>query len=193
MDVCNEAEVTAGVNLIIERDARIDVLVNCAGIALAGSAQSTSLAEWDRVLAVNLTGTFLVTRHVVPHMMRRRSGAIVNVASDAALVGQRDQVAYCASKGGVAQFTRAVALDTAPFAVRVNCVCPCFVDTPLLSAWISSCPDPDLARGEAAATQPMGRIGSPAEIAGPIAFLCSEEASFVTGVVLPVDGGATVQ
>jgi NAD(P)-dependent dehydrogenase (short-subunit alcohol dehydrogenase family) len=192
MDVCNEEEVISGIDQLIGRESRIDALVNCAGIAVAGSAQTASLKEWNQVLTVNLTGTFLVSRYVLPHMIKQRSGAIVNVASDAALVGQRDQAAYCASKGGVAQFTRAAALDAAPYEVRVNCVCPCFVDTPLLSAWLSACPDPHLARQQAAATQPIGRIGLPEEIAAPIAFLCSDEASFVTGAVLPVDGGATV-
>jgi NAD(P)-dependent dehydrogenase (short-subunit alcohol dehydrogenase family) len=192
LDVREEAEVISAVDTIIRRESRIDALVNCAGVVLEGSAQATSLDSWERVLAVNLTGTFLMTRYVLPHMIERRSGAIVNVASDAALVGQRDQAAYCASKGGVAQFTRAAAMDAAPYGVRVNCVCPCFVETPLLLAWISASPDPERARREAVATQPIGRIGSASEIAGPIAFLCSDEASFVTAVVLPVDGGATV-
>jgi NAD(P)-dependent dehydrogenase (short-subunit alcohol dehydrogenase family) len=141
---------------------------------------------------VNLTGTFLVCRHALPAMLERRSGAIVNIASDAALTGQLDQAAYCASKGGVAQFTRAAALDAAPFGVRVNCVCPCFVETPLLTAWINGSPDPAKARAEAASTQPMGRIGKPEEIGGAVAYLASSEASFVTGIVLPVDGGATI-
>ena len=193
VDVRDETAVISAVAAVTHRDERIDALVNCAGIVLEGSAQGTSLADWDRVLAVNLTGTFLMTRHVLSHMIARRSGAIVNIGSDAALVGQRNQAAYCASKGGVAQFTRAAALDAAPYGVRVNCVCPCFVDTPMLSAWINASSNPEEARREAAATQPLGRIGSPAEIAGPVAFLCSEEASFVTAVVLPVDGGATAQ
>jgi len=191
IDVRDETAVISAT--VIESSGHIDALVNCAGIVLEGSAQATSLTDWERVLAVNLTGTFLMTRHVLPHMIARRSGAIVNIGSDAALVGQRNQAAYCASKGGVAQLTRAAALDAAPFGVRVNCVCPCFVDTPMLSAWINSSSNPEEARREAAATQPLGRIGSPAEIAAPVAFLCSEEASFVTAVVLPVDGGATAQ
>ena len=193
VDVRDETAVISAVAAVIQRDGRIDALVNCAGVVFEGSAQATPLAAWERVLAVNLTGTFLMTRHVLPHMIARRSGAIVNIGSDAALVGQRNQAAYCASKGGVAQFTRAAALDAAPYGVRVNCVCPCFVDTPMLAAWINASADPEEARREAAATQPLGRIGSPAEIAGPVAFLCSEEASFVTAVVLPVYGGATAQ
>jgi NAD(P)-dependent dehydrogenase (short-subunit alcohol dehydrogenase family) len=192
VDVSDEPAVIAAVEQVIARHGRIDVVVNCAGIVLEGTAQQTSRAEWQRVLDVNLTGTFLMCRHTLPQMIKQRSGAIVNVASDAALVGQTGQAAYCASKGGVAQFTRAAALDGAPYGIRVNCVCPCFVDTPLLGAWVDSAADPARARAEAAATQAIGRIGKPEEVAAAIAYLASAEANFVTGIVLPVDGGATV-
>jgi NAD(P)-dependent dehydrogenase (short-subunit alcohol dehydrogenase family) len=192
LDVSNEAEVVDAVDQVLASTNRIDVLVNCAGIVHEGTAQATTRAAWRRVLDVNLTGTFLLCRYVLPSMIERRSGAIVNVASDAALVGQTSQAAYCASKGGVAQFTRAAALDSAPFGIRVNCVCPCFVDTPLLGAWVDAAANPQAARAEAAAVQAMGRVGRPEEIAAAIAYLASSEANFVTAVVLPVDGGATV-
>jgi NAD(P)-dependent dehydrogenase (short-subunit alcohol dehydrogenase family) len=192
LDVTDEQSIRSAIAQLLERDGQLDVVVNCAGIVVPGSAQATSREDWQKVIDVNLTGTFLVGRHALPPMLERGSGAIVNIASDAALTGQRDQAAYCASKGGVAQLTRAAALDAAPFGVRVNCVCPCFVETPLLAAWINGSADPAKARAEATSTQPMGRIGKPEEIAGAVVYLASSEASFVTGVVLPVDGGATI-
>lgn len=192
LDVRDESAATRAVAGIIGAHAHLDVVVNCAGVVHEGSAWTTSPADWQRVIDVNLTGTFLVTRAAMAHMVARGAGAVVNIASDAAIVGQRSQAAYCASKGGVAQFTRAAALDGAPHGVRVNCVCPCFVNTPLLGAWIESMSDPDGARAEAAALQAMQRIGEPAEIAAAVAWLASDEADFVTGLVLPVDGGATI-
>jgi len=193
VDVRDEPAIAKAIERIIATDGQLDVVVNSAGIVLDATTQATSRDDWQRVIDVNLTGTFLLCRYALPRMIERRSGAIVNVASDAALVGQRAQAAYCASKGGVVQFTRAAALDAAPYGIRVNCVCPCFVDTPLLAAWVSGSPDPRQAAAEAASTQPIGRVGRPEEIAAAIAFLASDEASFVTAAVLPVDGGATVQ
>jgi NAD(P)-dependent dehydrogenase (short-subunit alcohol dehydrogenase family) len=192
LDVTDERSVAHSIERILSRGGQLDAVINCAGIVLEATAQETTRTAWNRVIEVNLTGTFLVCRHALPPMLARGSGAIVNIASDAALVGQRGQAAYCASKGGVAQFTRAAALDAAPHGVRVNCVCPCFTDTPLLSAWIDGSADPKLARAAAASTQPMGRIGRPEEIAAAVAFLASIEANFITGIVLPVDGGATI-
>jgi NAD(P)-dependent dehydrogenase (short-subunit alcohol dehydrogenase family) len=138
---------------------------------------------------VNLKGTFFTSRAALP-ALKERGGAIVNLASDAALLGYADSSVYCASKGGVAALTRAMALELVPH-VRVNCVCPGWVDTDMARAFAAASADPDMARREMAAFSPMGRVASPREIARAILFLASPDAGFITGVALPLDGGET--
>lgn len=192
LDVSDETAVDDAMAQIASRAGQIDVVVNAAGIVAPGSATDTTLADWLRINAVNLTGTFLVTRAAM-RAMKRSGGAIINVSSDAGLVGQTGQAAYCASKGGVVQFTKAAALDGAPDGIRVNCVCPCFIATPMVEDWLASQPDPGAARQQAEAEQPIGRMGRPEEIAAAIAYLGSHEANFVTGIALSVDGGTTAR
>jgi NAD(P)-dependent dehydrogenase (short-subunit alcohol dehydrogenase family) len=192
LDVSNEAMVASTIDNVVAADGRLDVVVNAAGIALAGTTQETAFSDWSHIILVNLNGTFLVTAAAM-RAMRGRGGAVVNIASDAGLVGQQGQAAYCASKGGVVQFTRAAALDGAADAIRINCVCPCFVETPLARDWIAAQPDPAAARAAAEADQPIGRMGKPHEIAAAVAFLASDEANFITGIALAVDGGTTAR
>lgn len=192
LDVSNEAMVESTIDSIVASDGRLDVVVNAAGVAIAGTTQETSVSDWNRTILVNLNGTFLVTAAAM-RAMRGRGGAVVNIASDAGLVGQQGQAAYCASKGGVVQFTRAAALDGAADAIRVNCVCPCFVETPLVRDWIAAQPDPIATKAAVEADQPIGRMGKPHEIAAAVAFLASDEANFITGVALAVDGGTTAR
>jgi NAD(P)-dependent dehydrogenase (short-subunit alcohol dehydrogenase family) len=191
LDVTDEATVATCIAQLMAAEGRLDLVVNAAGIARPGSVAGTSLALWQEVMAVNVTGTFLVTRAAVAVMSA--GAAVVNVASDAGLVGQAGQAAYVASKGAVVQFTKAAALDEAPRKIRVNCVCPCFVETPMVAEWLERQPDPTAARVEAAMEQPIGRMGRPYEIAAAIAWLGSSEANFVTGHALQVDGGTTAQ
>jgi len=192
LDVTDALAVEQSIGRMIADEGVLDVVVNAAGIATPGTAQDTTIADWARVIDVNLTGTFNVGRAAM-RAMAGRGGAIVNIASDAGVVGQAGQAAYCASKGGVVQLTRAAALDGAAEAIRVNCVCPCFVETPLVTQWIAAQADPAAARAAAEADQPIGRMGEPHEIAAAIAFLASHEANFVTGVALAVDGGTTAR
>jgi NAD(P)-dependent dehydrogenase (short-subunit alcohol dehydrogenase family) len=170
------------------QDAQIAALVNVAGVGSITNAPDTSLEVWDRVMSVNSTGTFLCCKHVIPHLRARGAGAIVNVASIAGLVGMRNRAAYCASKGAVVALTRAIALDHATEGIRVNAVCPGTVDTPWVQRLLDQAGE---TREGLAARQPMGRIASPDEVAGAVAWLLAEEAGFATGSMLVLDGGWT--
>jgi NAD(P)-dependent dehydrogenase (short-subunit alcohol dehydrogenase family) len=170
----------------------LDVLVNSAGIYRRGAAETIEAALWDEVMAVNLWGTFLGCRSVLPLLRGRGGGAIVNLASIAALEGVALTAAYSASKGGVAALTRALAIELAPQRIRVNCVCPGATQTPLIEALIAGAPDPAAMRAALVALHPLGRLATAAEVAGVVAFLASDEAAFMTGLSLPVDGGRSV-
>lgn len=172
----------------------IDVLVSNAGVVLAKSTQDTSEEEWQRVIGINLTGVWLCGRAAILHMRKRRAGSIVNVASNAGLVGFPNAAAYCASKGGVVQLSKAMALDCAPLRIRVNVVCPGHTHTPMADTFVSSQADPDAFLAEFVGRQhPLGRMAEPDEIARAICFLASSEASFVTGAVVAADGGFTAR
>lgn len=169
---------------------KLDVLVNSAGEYLERSIEETSEVEFDRILAVNLKGTYFMSKAALPALKQSR-GCIVNVSSDAGLTGNINCSAYCAAKGAVTLFTKALALETAPQGVRVNCVCPGDIDTPMLARQLSAVENPTAARRDMEAVYPLGRIGTPNEVAGVILFLAAEAASFVTGAAWSVDGGLT--
>jgi NAD(P)-dependent dehydrogenase (short-subunit alcohol dehydrogenase family) len=166
--------------------AGLDVLVNVAGIGSTTSAPETSLEVWEDVFAVNARGTFLCCKHAIPGMAARGGGAIVNVASVAALVGLRNRAAYCASKGAVVALTRALAVDHVGDAIRVNAVCPGTVDSPWVRRLVE---DAGESLDALRARQPLGRLGTTEEIAEAVEYLVSAE--FATGTVLVVDGGLT--
>ncbi len=191
LDVADEDDVVRAIAEVRDRLGGIDVLINVAGIAgPQHRAGETPVDEWDRTQAVNLRGTFLMAKHCLPDLVARR-GNIVNVASALALVGWPQESAYGPSKAGVVQFTKAVALDYAPD-VRSNCVCPGAVRTPMITSVLRDHPDPDAALADYGSIHPLtGRLAEPVEIAQAIVFLASDDASFVTGVALPVDGGFT--
>ncbi|MBC8585287.1 SDR family NAD(P)-dependent oxidoreductase [Youxingia wuxianensis] len=171
---------------------RIDVLVNNAGIVPSGNVEETSLEEWERCMGVNVRSVFLLCRYVLPHMRKQGGGVIVNNASVAAVKGLINRAAYSASKGAVLSLTRAMASDYVKDNVRVNCVCPGTTLTPSLEERISSSPDPKAAYAAFTARQPLGRLGTPEEIAQAILFAASRENSFMTGANIIVDGGLSV-
>ncbi len=179
LDVRHEAEVEFAM-------ADLDVLVNCAGIGSTTNAPETTLDTWENVFAVNARGTFLCCKYAIPGMAARGGGAIVNIASVAALVGLRNRAAYCASKGAVVSLTRALAVDHVAEGIRVNAVAPGTVDSPWVRRLVE---DVGESLDALRARQPMGRLGTPEEIAEAVAYLAAAE--FVTGSVLVIDGGLT--
>ncbi len=188
-DVRDDAQCDRAVTETVERFGRLDVLVNNAGsiIRRLTVAQLTT-AQWQEMMDVNLNGAFYLSRAALPHLLATR-GNIVNVASYAGLVGFAGSAAYCAAKGALVQLTRAMALDHAAEGVRVNCVCPGSVRTPMIAAaWEQHGPGAAVAWAE---KHPLGRIAEPEEVAEAIYWLASAAGSFVTGVALPVDGGIT--
>lgn len=167
----------------------LDILVNNAGIGHVGTALTTTGADLDRLYAVNVRGVLNVTKVYLPEMVARRKGVIVNMASVAGLVGIQDRLAYATTKFAVVGLTKCMALDHAADGVRINCICPGRVETPWVSARVREYPDPEKAYREMAATQAMGRMGKPEEIAAAALYLASDEASFVTGSAFAIDGG----
>jgi 2-keto-3-deoxy-L-fuconate dehydrogenase len=166
----------------------IDLLFNVAGIGSTTTAPETTTEIWDQVFAVNARGTFLLCKYAIPHMTAAGGGSIINMASIAGLVGLPNRAAYCASKGAVIALTRALAVDHVSQGVRVNCVCPGTTDSPWVRRLTESAGESlDALR----ARQPMGRLGTPQEIAAAALYLASDDAAFVTGSCLTIDGGLT--
>jgi NAD(P)-dependent dehydrogenase (short-subunit alcohol dehydrogenase family) len=189
-DVSRAADAERMVQGTVERWGRLDVLVNNAGIVFVLPLTQVPEEEWDRLMSVNLKGVYLGCKYAIPQMVSQGKGAIVNTASIAGLRGFANWTTYSASKGGVLQLTKALAMEVARMNVRVNCVCPGIIDTGMVDQAVVM---QGVDRAEFVATlgqwHPMGRIGQPEEVAASILFLASEDASFITGVALSVDGG----
>ncbi|MDW8068642.1 MAG: SDR family NAD(P)-dependent oxidoreductase [Anaerolineae bacterium] len=192
-DVSQEDQVQSMLQKVLERWGRLDILVNNAGIYLQGDVTETTLEQWNRVLNVNLTGIFLCTKYAAQAMLNGGGGVIVNVSSEAGLVGIPGQVAYNVSKAGVIGMTRSCAVDLARRGIRVNCVCPGTTDTPLVQEALRRAPDPLAARRHLEEVRPLNRLGTPEEIATAILLLASDRLAYATGAVLSVDGGYTAQ
>lgn len=178
----------------VESFGGVDILINNAGVVLAKSTTETALEEWERIISINLTGAWLCARATIPVIQQRGGGAIVNVASNAGLVGFPNLAAYCASKGGVVQLTKAMALDCALHHIRVNAVCPGHTRTPMGDSFVTAHADPQAFVEEFINVQhPIGRMAEAAEVARTILFLASDDSSFITGSILAADGGYTAR
>lgn len=190
-DVTRKASVDAAVRAAEERFGSLNVIVNNAGALHTGTAEETAVEDWNRVIAANLTGTFLVSRAGVPALRRAGGGAIVNIGSYLGLVGIKQRAAYCASKGGVTLLTKAMALDHAAEKIRVNCICPALVETEMALDAMQRMPDPAAYRKLRESQIPMGRTGKPQDVAQLAVFLASDESAWMTGNAIALDGGGT--
>ncbi len=188
-DVSNASQVKRLVEETIQRYGQVNILVNNAAVCPPGDVLTTSEETWDQVIDVNLKGVFLCSKYVIPHMQKNGGGAIVNIGSINSLMAMENEAAYDASKGGVLMLTRAMALDFAKSGIRVNCICPGAIETPMLKASLDTAPDPKAARQSLTGKHPLRRTGTPDEIAQAALFLATDASSFVTGAVIPVDGG----
>jgi NAD(P)-dependent dehydrogenase (short-subunit alcohol dehydrogenase family) len=191
LDVTDERGFEVAVATALEQTGRLDVLCNNAGIGSTTDPLSCTVEEWDRVFSVNARGAFLGIRAALPAMLRQGRGAIINTASVAGLVGLKDRTAYCASKGAVVALTKQVAVQYADTGVRCNCICPGTVDSPWVGRLLDDAADSGQARRQLIARQPMGRLGEPREIAMAALYLASDDAAFITGSQLVIDGGLT--
>jgi NAD(P)-dependent dehydrogenase (short-subunit alcohol dehydrogenase family) len=187
VDVRSEADVRAAADAAVARFGRIDVLVNAAGVGGGGPAHELAEEEWDRVVDINLKGSFLVAKHVLAQMVKQGSGSVVHLASVEGLEGMSGSLPYNASKGGVVLMTKNMAIDYAPHGIRVNCLCPGLIDTPL-TAPLAMGPLKHI-RDTMQSWHALNRLGRPEEVAACALFLASDDASFVTGHALVVDGG----
>ncbi|MFN7992456.1 MAG: SDR family oxidoreductase [Bryobacteraceae bacterium] len=189
-DVSNEDHVRSAVERTVGEFGHLDVLVNNAGIEVAGTIPEYTSAQWDRQLGVNLKGAFLFAKYAIPRM-RGRGGSIVNISTVHSFVSYAGNAAYDASKAGMVALTRTLALDHGRDQIRVNAICPGYIDTPLMEEWLAAVADRDETMRQVMAVHPLGRIGTPRDIAEAALFLASDAASFISGTTLVVDGAMT--
>ena len=193
-DVSSAADTVAAMGAVEKAAGRIDILANIAGIAHVGTIETTAEADFDRVYRVNVKGMYLTTQAALPIMLKGGGGVILNMASIASLIGIPERFAYSTSKGAVLSMTRSIATDYMNKNVRCNCICPARVHTPLVDGYLKSTyPGREREKfQELSAYQPLGRMGTPEEVAHMALYLCSDEASFITGQAFPIDGGVLV-
>jgi NAD(P)-dependent dehydrogenase (short-subunit alcohol dehydrogenase family) len=193
LDVREEPAVARVAEAVLTRWDHVDVLVNNAGSELNKTYDQTTLDEWDRVLDTDLKGPWLLCKYFVPSMVARGSGSVINVSSLNGLVGFPLSTAYGSAKGGLVVFTKDMAIELATSGVRINCVCPGVIQTPMMERWTDLMPDKEEAKAMLQGVMPIGRMGTAEEVAGAILFFASEDSSLCQGAVLSVDGGFTAQ
>ncbi len=193
VDASKPADVERMIAQAIETYGRVDILCNNAGIGSTTDVVDCEPDEWDRVMTVNVKSVYLGCKYAVPHMIEQGGGVIVNTASVAGMVGIVKRASYSASKGAVIALTRQVAIEYVEQGIRVNCICPGTVDSPWVGRLLDETADPAAARAGLVARQPMGRLGDPKEIAKAALYLASDDAAFITGTGLVIDGGLTAR
>ena len=188
-DVSRKEDIGRVLDQTVARFGAVNVLLNNAGILHPGTVEQISEAQWDETFNLNVRGLWLLSRAVLPHMREAGGGSIINVASVLGINGARNRAAYAPSKGAVVLLTKCMAIDHGHENIRVNAICPSFVETDLTAAVVNQAPDPQAVRRERIAAHSLGRLGQPEDIAGLTVYLASDESSWVTGTALPVDGG----
>src|SRR5713101_7612688 len=188
-DISKTVEIDRVVEQTVGRFGGLDVLLNSAGVLHVGTVEQITEEQWDESFNINVRGLWLLSRAVLPHMRKAGGGSIINMASVLGINGARMRAVYSASKGAVILLTKCMAIDHGPEKIRVNAICPSFVETELTAAYLKTTADPDAVRRERIHLHPIGRLGQPEDMAGLTVYLASDESSWVTGAVFPVDGG----
>ncbi len=192
-DVTSQDSVVAGVAVIAAAHGRLDIVVNAAGIEIEKTVDETSLDDWNRIFAINVTGTFLTSKHALPMLRESAHASIINFGSYDGFIADPTLAAYCATKGAVHMLTKAMAVDHGPEGIRVNAICPGYIDTPMLEQFTPDDVDPEVAREEARAVHPLRTIGTPTDMANLVNWLASDEARYATGQLWVLDGGLSAQ
>ena len=188
-DVTKTADIDRVIHETVSRFGSLNVLLNNAGVLHVGTAEQITEAQWDQTFNVNVRGLWLFSRAALPAMRAAGGGSIINIASTLGINGARNRAAYAPSKGAVVLLTKSMALDHGPENIRVNAICPSFIETELTAKVINDAPDPAAVRRDRVAAHPIGRLGKPEDVGGLAVYLASDESSWVTGAAFPVDGG----